>query len=361
MTRRVLAISLVVAITLGWPAAARIPQTRPPVPFEHITTLRRALAAYSAGDDHAVEALLRTRDGIASTAALDVVFGRPTEWTREHAAFLAEMAVAAPLSNPGKLAAIRIGRQLALSRPMVPGQPSADDRVEILSHQLALGILQEHRLYPSQLDYLDIISTRFNTAAQAGARFETRFVLARAIAAGGLCCPITNDPVRVIVKGGDRKITPRVTFEAAAALFAFAATDAKLAPEALIRGAALQLNDGRYPEALALLDRVRGDHGDRLLAYAQALTRGRVLDRLSRPEDAAAAYAAAREAFPTAQIPAVGQAAALLRTGHTTDAVRVATEARRLGKDVADPWVDFLKADARFVKEWLAELRRLRQ
>jgi len=361
MSRRALAISCVVAISVAWPVAAGPVQMRGPVAIEHVMVLRKALAAYGAGDDVAVEALLRTREGIASTIALDAVFGRPAEWTRTNAAFLAEMAVAAPLSNAGKLGSLRIGRQLAISRATLPGQDPTEDRFEILWHQLAVGILQDFRLYPSQLDYLDAIAPRFNEAALRGAKLDTRFVLARAIASSGFCCPIRNDPVRVIIKGGERRLTPRVTFQTAVALFGFAATDPKLAPEALIRGAALQLNEGHYPAALDLLDRVPSDHGDRLLEFARSLTRARALDLLSRPEDSAASYAAAREEFPTAQIPAIGQAAALLRTGHTTEAVRVATEARQLPPDTPDPWADFLRADARFVKDWLAELRTLRK
>jgi hypothetical protein len=65
--------------------------------------------------------------------------------------------------------------------------------------------------------------------------------------------------------------------------------------------------------------------------------------------------------YPTAQTPAIGRAAALLRSGQTAEAARVATAARRLPPEAPDPWVEFVKADARFIKLWLAEIRTLRK
>jgi len=87
----------------------------------------------------------------------------------------------------------------------------------------------------------------------------------------------------------------------------------------------------------------------------------RALDLLGQPEASVPAYEAARAEFPTVQTPAIGRAAALLRTGQASDAVRVASAARRLPPDAPDPWATFAKADARFIKLWIAELRTLRQ
>src|SRR5262249_51086297 len=155
---------------------------------------------------------------IDSTMALSAVFGRPAEWSRAAAAFLAEIAVAAPLSNPGKLGAIRIGRALAIARPPLGVSP-ADDRAEILAHEIALGILQGFKVYDAQSEYLDAIAPRFADAASHGITPDTRFALARAMAAAGACCPADTDPIRILMPGGNLRRGPRIPPDTAMALF----------------------------------------------------------------------------------------------------------------------------------------------
>ena len=65
--------------------------------------------------------------------------------------------------------------------------------------------------------------------------------------------------------------------------------------------------------------------------------------------------------MPGTQVPMIGRAAALMRSGDTAEAVRVATEARSLSPDAPNPWAQFGKADARFIKTWVAEIRSLRK
>jgi tetratricopeptide (TPR) repeat protein len=355
--RRLWAALFVVALSSPWLCAAMPPQLRGPIPAEFIVTLDRALKDYGSGNDQAVEALFRTREGIMSTPALGAVFGRPAEWTRMRAAFLAEVAVAAPPSNPGKVAAIELGRTLALSRPL-PGANTADDRVEVLVHQIALAVYQDMKVYRPQLEYLDAIAARFAEAARQGARLDTRFSLAHAIAAEGVCCPPPNDRNRF----ESRELRPaHPTFEEATALFDRAAADPQLAAEARVRGAGLYLTMGRAADAIAWVDRVGPEPADKLLRYQLAVIRARALDLLDRPEPAAAAYEAARLEYPTVQTPAIGRAAALLRIGQTAEAVRVATAARRLPPDAPDPRSEFVRADGRFLTRWLDELRTLRK
>lgn len=104
-------------------------------------------------------------------------------------------------------------------------------------------------------------------------------------------------------------------------------------------------------------------HDDAPLGYVQHLARGHAFDALNRPREAAAAYQRAQEYAPTAQLAAIGQAAALLRAGDVEAASAVADRTRRLPKvSVAgDPRLIFRRADARFLRVWIAEIRRLRK
>jgi tetratricopeptide (TPR) repeat protein len=328
------------------------------VPSMYITRINEVLADYAAGNDRAVDTWLRTRDGQQGVAFLERVFAPPAAFSRPKAAFLLEVAVWMQGVNPRKIAALNLGRRMFLGRPEPLGVNADDDRFEILWHQAALGLLQDNDSPWQQQEYLDGLDMRLEDAARRNVKLETRFPLARAIAAGNICCRPVSRNVYVDEQPSTR---PRPTFESAVALYTRAAAEPPLRDEAMIRGAALQLLTERPAPALEWLDRAAGKQDDQLLHYAQSFIRARALDLLGRPDEAVNAYQAAREDAPSAQIPAIGLAAALLRAGRADEGVRVAAQARQLPADAPDVWLQFQKADSRFVKGWLEEIRRMRK
>jgi tetratricopeptide (TPR) repeat protein len=144
--------------------------------------------------------------------------------------------------------------------------------------------------------------------------------------------------------------------------FKQAAAMSALEVEARIRAGVALEGVGRHEAALEWLDGVPA-HDDAPLGYVQHLARGHAFDALNRPREAAAAYQRALEYAPTAQLAAIGQAAALLRAGDVEAAAAVADRTRLVPKvSVAgDPRLIFRRADARFLLEWIAEIRRLRR
>jgi len=84
-----------------------------------------------------------------------------------------------------------------------------------------------------------------------------------------------------------------------------------------------------------------------------------VLDVVQRPADAAAAYKRALRFDPNAQVAGIGLAAALLRSGRSAEAGAAAASAGRLPPAAGDHVRTFERADGRFVRGWIAEIRRL--
>jgi tetratricopeptide (TPR) repeat protein len=355
---------LACALLLSAPMAARDQRGSYRDPFAaYVESITRTLETYTAGDDQAVARWLRTRDGQDSLVALERAFP-PTDppkvpWTRARAAFLLEIASATPQTGRDRQRAIRIGRAMTLARPPLGGN-AEDDRFETLWHQTALGLLQAASLYLEQDAYITALAPRYDDASRRGVALVSRFDLARAIAWAGMCCQRRSSSSIAIVKDFNH---PRgwPTIDRTLAMFTRAAADAATRTEALVRGGVLLFDAGRPKDALAWLEGAPLDHDDRVVHYAQSFTLGRVHDALQQPDRAAQAYAAARTDEPSAQLPAIGLAAALLRSGDAEHAARIAGEARRLPEIAPDPWVTFQRADARFVPAWLAEIRRLRK
>jgi tetratricopeptide (TPR) repeat protein len=361
--RRTLSI-LACGILLSAPAKAVDQRGVARNPFAaYVDSINRTLQEYTAGDDEAVGRWLRTRDGQDSLVALEQAFPATdppkVPWTRARAAFLLEIAAATPQTGRDRQRAIRIGRAMTVARPPLGGN-GGDDRFETLWHQTAIALLQAAPLYVEQDNYLTAIAPRYDEAALRGVQLPSRFDLARAIAWAGMCCQRRSSSSVTI---GREFNPPRdwPTLDKTLAMFTRATADGELRTEALVRGAVVLFDAGRPKDALAWLERAPGDHDDRVVHYAQSFTLGRVHDALQQPDRAAQAYGAARKDEPSAQLPAIGLAAALLRSGDAEQAVRVAGEARRLPEIAPDPWVTFQRADARFVPVWLTELRRLRK
>ncbi len=354
MRRVALALALIVAAVSVLPAQSR-GRGSADMASVYVTRMNEALAAYTAGNDNAVAEWLKTREGQTGLSFLERVFGPPATFSKQNAAFLLEVAVATPGTNPRKVTALRLGRQLLLSRTELPGVNANDDRFEILWHEAALGLLQDQPDRPGPLDeYVQAITPRLDAAAQRNVTFDSRIPLAQAISEAALCC-------RPNVRIDDARAGAPPTFESAIDLFTRASKIPALRDEALIRGGVLQFQTEHAAAALEWLDRVADSKSDQLLHYAQSFTRARAFDELNRADEAVTAYEAARADGPTMQTPAIGLAAALMRAGRTDEGVRIAAQARQLPADAPDLWLQFRKADARYVAGWLEEIRRLRK
>ena len=330
--------------------------------------VQKLLEAYTSGDHLAIDRLLLTgmirgRVDPATRAALTRLLGDTTaQWSPARAAFTLEVAVAFRRDGFYPIQLVRLGQPMVIDRPNRIGGDANEDRFEVLWHQIALALLQSTGAWDMHTDYLATISPRVLRMAQVDPPVPNRMPLARAINAAMQCCralasPLVNQMV-VITSGRARPAAKVVTPDEAIALFEGAADDPSLHAEALVRGAFLESFLKRLPEALARLDRALPITDD-TLAYAAALIRGGVLDGLGRPDEAAEAYGLALRLAPTMQTPAIGRAAALQRTGRLDEAAEAAAQARRLPAGGLDPWPIFIRADARFVDQWLVELRTL--
>jgi hypothetical protein len=362
---------VVLALAAGAGLGAQSRSRGGAVPPSIAANVQLAFSSYAGGDDLAVERWLSTPQGAANLPYVErILLANQPAWSRSIAAFLIECAAARWRSGPGQggvlqanpsrgLALLPSARVYVMSRPAALGADPAEDRFEILWHQIAIGIIEGARGFPRLVEYLDHVSPRFDAAAAGGVSLDTRFALARATATAALCCPRSSAETRALPSSAGAVAPPGL--EAAVASLERAAAIPSLRVEALIRGGVLYANLLRRGDALAWLERAPADHDDHLLGYVQHLTRGRLLDASNRPADAAGAYASARRHMPSGQLAGIGHAAALLRSGRADEAAETALEARRLPDDQRDLLAEFDRADFRFVHVWLAELRRLRR
>jgi hypothetical protein len=250
-----------------------------------------------------------------------------------------------------------------MGRPAPIGANAAEDRFEVLWHQIALAILQGSRSWNVHDDYLAQIGPRIARMAQVKPPVANRFPLMRAYNAMMKCCQtlISPMPAPTFFSMRTARAAPRgpvVTPNEALAMYDEAAGFASIRIEALVRGAYFEMLLGRGPRALARLDRAALISDD-MLAYAASIIRAGVFDKLGQPGDAAESYRTASQLSPVTQAPLVGLAAALLRDGRTDDAVAAASKARSMPGDGPDPWRIFMQADGRFISPWLLELRTL--
>lgn len=309
----------------------------------------QALAAYAAGDPGAIQRWLATPRAMAGLANAGVlVAGNAAVPAGIKLAFLLDLAMAVPAPFVPPL--LRTGRALLLDDRVV------DPRVERLCHQAALGVAQHVEQFWLQQEWIDATAARVKEAERRGVHLNPRLRLARGVAAAGLCC-WERVPGAAIQHAGRRVVRGPVTLDAALVLFEQAAADPVLAAEARIRGAVLLQSAGRYTEALSWFDRVPPED-DPALGYVRHLTHARILDVLQRPGDAAVSYRRALRFDPNAQVAGIGLAAALLRSGRSAEAGAAAANAGRLPPGGGGHGRTFERGDARFVRGWIAEIRR---
>ena len=325
--------------------------------------LQKVLDAYIAGD-HAVvgREIPRRPDAVTRAALVSLLSDRNAPWHPARAAFALEVAVSTYRANSMGDAQTfaRIALSMTIARPQVIGGNAIEDRFEVLVHQIVLALMQGWGNWLTHNEAVTAIAPRAAQMALLNPPVKNRFALARAINAAMQCCRSRMSQVSTLVVFSDnsRPKMPVPGPDDALALFQAAADDPALRADALVRAAYLEQSLGRSSQALARLD-LALPINDAALAYGAAIIRAGALDELGQPDAAAAAYAVAQKLAPDAQVPAIGRAAALQRAGRTDEAVAEAVGARRLPENSFDPWPIFLRADARFIDQWVRDLRLL--
>lgn len=332
--------------------------------------LEKVLEDYAGGNRTAVSRAIQGRlDSTTRVALMQFARDQKALWKPARAAFMLEAAVSLDRTGGGSGSStavdlVRSGYRFVIARPAAIGTNPAEDRFEVMFHQIGLALLQGLADWGLHDDYVSDITPRMVKMWQVNPALPSRFALTRAVNATFQCCNNLIPPIAgqmVVITGfGNRSSKPPAVHrpEEATALFEAAAAIPALRAEALLRSAYLDWLRGRFEPALVTLDRA-GSMADDVFAYAAALIRAGSLDGLGRPADAAAAYAVAQRLAPGTQVPVIGRAAALHRAGLTDEALAEANRARHLPVGHDDPWPTFLRIDARYIWQWLQELRTL--
>jgi tetratricopeptide (TPR) repeat protein len=327
--------------------------------------LQRTLDAYIRGDRTVIgRDIPRRPDALTRAALVNLLSDRHALWQPARVAFALEVAVITSRGGAigdavGALTFSRLALSLVIARPTPIGSNAVEDRLEVLSEQIVLALMQGLSAWPMHDDAITAISPRAAQMALLNPPVPSRFALSRAINAAMQCCrsrmSSSGQVISFSISG--RSKTP-VLPEDAITMYEVAATEPALKVEALVRAAYLEQLMDRSSQALMRLDRA-SPIADSTLAYAAALIKAGAHDQLGEPDAAAGAYQAAQRLAPNAQVPAIGLAAALQRAGRTDEAVAEAVGARRLPANGFDPWPVFMHADARFIDGWMRDLRAL--
>jgi hypothetical protein len=142
-------------------------------------------------------------------------------------------------------------------------------------------------------------------------------------------------------------------------LYEAASAHPRVAGEARLREAWLLHRAARHAEALALLEPPTPAPGapvDPVVAYLGHLFRGRVLDTLDRPADAAAAFREALAIAPAAQSARIGLMTVLLRQGDRRGA-ELQAEAVQVPASSIDPFWLYWIGDYRHYPAMVQQLR----
>jgi hypothetical protein len=309
-------------------------------------------------------------------------------WSRENAAFVIDLADAMSACSPAAFwNLLSDGRNYVIERPVKIGVKRApaplgvdvnDDAFELMWHKVAVAMLLREAVTTAADVYLDTLERRYQTGPAAKAAHTTldpRFLLMRGMV--GELQSLSPGAVRVSTSAPvDTSFSPavaapvgppipeaQVTSSLVLAAKAFeqaaeADTTGLLAPEAYVRFAVMQLRIGKPADALTTLNRAKMPTPDLELAYWYGLWKGRILDALNRPADAAVAYGQALDVSSTGQAAAVGLALSLFKQNHRDEAAEAAARVRDMPSSAPDPWWTYTKGDARFIDDWLADLRK---
>jgi hypothetical protein len=368
------ALVVTVALALGL-AAAPLPAATPSqAPADHL--FDRLFQAYAAGDVGVVERMLKTdKDYQAIRKDMQAAIARwRRDWQPIDAVFLLEVSTAAFNAQWQKpedvlTSAAEFVTSRVRGRPRDLGPDPALDAFEDAWHKTALALLQKH-LRPLNIeDYLKAVDWRIGATGRNTANprlVEPHFALVHAIAREQMLTPDTiayylRSSVAPLaigwLPGPNGQMVARNVDEALKALDA-AATLPGEGAEASVRKAFLLHRLNHMGEALALLDGIEHRTTDQAVVYLGLLFRGRTLQMIGRPDEAGRAFELALEAWPHAQAPAVALAALSLQQNRHDVALRWAAAARTTPADRVDPWWQYWLGDARFLPEWMADLRK---
>lgn len=138
--------------------------------------------------------------------------------------------------------------------------------------------------------------------------------------------------------------------------------------EARVRAARFLYGLGQFDRALAILSPAApsapspsAGAADKELQYLAHLIRGKILRALGRPDEAAAAFRAALEAWPGAQSARVALMTLLVNRGSREEAGSLAEAAQTAADDQYDPWWTYWLGDFRAYPALLDRLRAMAQ
>jgi tetratricopeptide (TPR) repeat protein len=358
--RRVAAPLLVVLLATGLPAAGATPVAQGPSPAGQM------LADYQAGV--ARQAVFEKT--VPTEAAYRLIRGdlfQRIRALREQGEpvgtiFLLDLSIwAVDRGWADGPSLVRTAQDILLQRPERPGASVERDRIEILYHRSALAMLTLRKQFSEAEAYLDRIEGRIYSAADprgTGRLVDTRLPLARARLLEAQTAPGEpsgdNDVGLLIPDPGDRGM--RQQLERVLTALDAAGLHEETAAEAAVRQALVLVRLGRPQQALTAVER-SGKNADAAQRYWAELFRGRALEALNRPADAASAYEAALRVAPGAQTPLIALASLFHRQGELDRANEWATQARASSGAEPDPWWQYWLGEVRFVSAWLAELR----
>ena len=130
-------------------------------------------------------------------------------------------------------------------------------------------------------------------------------------------------------------------------------------PEARVRAARFLYGLGNFDRALEVLNGATRPATDPEIKYFTELVRGQILRARGRPDEAAAAFRAALDAWPAAQSARVALMALLLNRGKHQEAAALADAALTASENEFDPWWTYWLGDFRGYPIILDKLREL--
>lgn len=300
-------------------------------------------------------------------------------WNRTKAVLVIELANVALTRGPQWVVALtRAGLRYVLAAQADSKTAAEVATIDVLWHRIAVGLLMWSASPLLTEEHIAAVALAGKKSART---LEPHLVLVRAIAKERLCwndrptLELPGQELRALIEAtgirfeedldGPRRAVRRKQFEmhqaclrdAAAQFEAAEAFDGTRA-EAIARGSFLLINQGRPREAVDKLASAKPST-DRFVMYWTALFQGRALSALGRAEQALAAYTRATDLFPGAQSASIGRGLELfhLRRSDEVDAVSQSVRATV----APDPWLEYFRADQRFVNQWLTELRAVLQ
>ena len=142
-------------------------------------------------------------------------------------------------------------------------------------------------------------------------------------------------------------------------LYELAMKSPETALEARVRAARFLYGMGQFDRGLAMLQEITKPAEDLELRYFTQLVRGQLLRGAGRPDDAAAAFRAALEAWPGAQSARVALMTLQVGRGRRDEAATLAEEVQVAPTDQYDPWWTYFLGDYRIYPAILARLREM--